>query len=106
MIGRIDTSDEYLATIFEKEVHALLENYSALIDIATVERPALLQALSQLRAAETRLRSFYSPDKKDAHVKKDGRYFVCRFCGYLSSGRPPEKCPICGAPTDAFREIQ
>ena len=105
LIGRVDTSDEYMTTIFENEVQALLEKYSELIDNATVERPALLHTLSQLRAAETRLRSFYSPDNKNVNVNKDASYFVCRFCGYLSINSPPEKCPICGAPSDAFQEI-
>ena len=105
LIGRVDKSDTYLATIFEEEVQAILANYSELIDNESIERPALLHAISQLRAAETRLRSFYSPDSKDVHVDKDAGYFVCRFCGYLAIDRAPEKCPVCGAPIDAFHEV-
>ena len=105
LIGRVDTSNEYITTVFEKEVQAILENYSEFIDNAAAERPALLHALSQLRAVETRLRSFYSQDSKDVHVDKDAGYFVCQFCGYLSIDRPPEKCPVCGAPIDAFQEV-
>ena len=106
LIGRVDTSDAYLTTIFEKEIEDILENYTELIENARIERPGLLHALSQLRAAETRLRSFFSPDSKDVTVTKDGGYFVCRFCGYLSIDRPPEKCPICSAPEDAFHEVE
>ena len=105
LVGRVDTSDEYIATIFAKELPAILEKYSAFIDCATAERPALLHALSQLRAAETRLRSFYSPDTGDVTVKEDSGYLVCGFCGYLSIDRAPEKCPICGAPFEAFDEV-
>ena len=105
LIGRVDTSNEYITTVFEKEVQAILENYSEFIDNAAAERPALLHALSQLRAAETRLRSFYSPENKAVNVNNDAEYFVCSFCGYLSTDSPPEKCPICGAPIDAFQEV-
>jgi rubrerythrin len=105
LIGRVDTSDAYLSSIFEEEVQTILENYSELINNAAAEKPALLHALLQLRAAETRLRSFYSRDSKDVHVDKDAGYFVCRFCGYLSIDSPPEKCPVCGAPMDAFHEV-
>jgi rubrerythrin len=105
LIGRVDTSGEYLTTVFEKEVQTILEKYSELIDYAADEKPALLHALSQLRAAETRLRSFYSPESKDVTVNKDAGYFVCSFCGYLSTDSPPEKCPICGASKDAFEEV-
>ena len=106
LIGRVDTSDEYQATIFEKEVQDILENYSELINNATIERPALLHALSQLRGAEARLRSFFSPDSKAVNVNKDAGYFVCKFCGYLSVDCPPKKCPICGASRDAFHEVK
>jgi rubrerythrin len=105
LIGRVDKSDAYLTTVFEKEVQAILEEYSKLIDTASADRPALLHALSQLRAAENRLRSFYSLDDKDVNVKENAAYFVCRFCGYLSVDRAPEKCPVCGAPMDAFDEV-
>jgi len=105
LIGKIDTSDEYLTTIFEKELQAILENYADLIANTAPERPALLHALKQLRAAETRLRSFYTQDSKDVTVDKDAGYFVCSFCGYVSTNNPPEKCPVCGAPKDAFHEV-
>ena len=105
LIGRVDTSAEYISTIFEKEVLDILENYSELIGCVPENRPALLHALKQLRAAETRLRSFYDNDSKDVKMDKDARYFVCSFCGYLSTGSPPEKCPLCTAPRDAFDQI-
>jgi rubrerythrin len=105
LIGRVDKSDEYLKTIFEKEMQALLDNYAELIDSASEERPALLNALRQLRAAETRLRSFYSQESGDIKTNKDAKYFVCKFCGYLGTDSPPEKCPICGAAKDAFNEV-
>ena len=105
LIGRVDTSDRYLKTIFEKEIPAILENYSELLDTAPAERPALIHMLSQLRAAENRLRSFYSQESKDVNVSKSARYFICRFCGYMGTNSPPEKCPICSASSDAFHEI-
>jgi rubrerythrin len=105
MIDKIDTSEEYVTTIFNEEVKAILENYSGLIDDATAERPGLLHAIKQLRAAETRLRSFYSQDTNDITVNEDAGYHVCRFCGYLSVDHAPEKCPICGASSNDFHEI-
>lgn len=31
--------------------------------------------------------------------------FVCTVCGYVHEGdTPPEKCPVCGAPADKFKE--
>ncbi len=90
MIGKVDTSDDYLKTIFEAEVQALLENYTELIENATVERPVLLHALSQLRAAETRLRSFYSRESQDVAVNKDSRYFCPSLLRLFKSRQPPK----------------
>ena len=105
LIGRVDKSDRYLETIFEEEVQELLESYTALIDNIPASRPALHHAVSQLKAAETRLRSFFSRDSKGVKVAGKTRYFVCRFCGYLSTDTPPEKCPICTAPLTTFEKI-
>lgn len=33
-------------------------------------------------------------------------YYVCGYCGHVHSGGAPEKCPVCGAPKSAFKEIQ
>jgi rubrerythrin len=105
-IGKIDTSDAYLKTIFEKEVPELLATYTELFENATAERPPFLHALSQLQSAETRMRAFYASDKKDVTINSKTRYFVCRFCGYLATDRQPEKCPICGASSEAFQETK
>ncbi len=35
------------------------------------------------------------------------RIFRCKVCGYEHLGEePPEVCPICGAPKDAFIEVK
>lgn len=106
LIGRIDKSDNYLETIFDNEVHELLQSYTELLDEIPASRPALHHAISQLKAAETRLRSFFSKDSKEVKVAGGTKYFVCKFCGYLSTDNPPEKCPICTAPRDSFTEIE
>jgi rubrerythrin len=32
--------------------------------------------------------------------------FKCTVCGYIYEGdEPPEVCPVCGAPKEAFEEI-
>ena len=30
--------------------------------------------------------------------------FVCQVCGHIEFNTPPEKCPICGAPKEKFKE--
>lgn len=105
LVGRIDRSDDYLETVFEQEVQGILESYSELIGNISESRPALHHAISQLKAAETRLRAFYDRGNRDVNADQDAKYFVCKFCGYLGTDSPPEKCPICTAPREAFLQI-
>ncbi|MEN8257633.1 MAG: rubredoxin-like domain-containing protein, partial [Thermodesulfobacteriota bacterium] len=103
--GQIDISDQYISTIFEKELEEIIEEYSeCLRDAQQEENKAMIQALSQLQAAERRIMSFYSKEKKGVKVKKKQKYFLCKFCGYLHIDKPPESCPICGAQKKDFRE--
>ena len=31
--------------------------------------------------------------------------FVCSVCGNTVLGKPPESCPVCGAPSEKFDEV-
>lgn len=32
-------------------------------------------------------------------------YFICNACGYLATGEPPERCPVCGAVQKSFSRV-
>jgi rubrerythrin len=32
-------------------------------------------------------------------------YHVCQVCGYIAEGQAPERCPVCSAPADQFRQV-
>ena len=104
--GQIDNSDQYISTVFEKEIEEIISQYSTeLKQVEQLEHRALTQALSQLRAAEKRIMSFYAKDTKDVASGKIKKYFVCQFCGYINTEKVPEICPICGASKNGFREV-
>ena len=104
--GQIDISDHYISTIFEEEIEQIVEEYTtSLSEAEKEENKALSQALSQLRAAERRILSFYSKETKEVTVNKTQKYFVCKFCGYIGTEKAPETCPICGASKQGFKEI-
>jgi len=106
MRGRIDKSEEYLSTIFEKEIQDNIDAYSEKIQEAEqAGMTSVVHALSQLRAAEKILLSFYNRQTKDVTIDKDMKYFVCRFCGYVSRNSAPEKCPICTADKERCNEV-
>lgn len=104
--GQIDNSDHYVSTIFGKEIEGIIGEYSEDLRKAEQEsNKAITQMLSQLRAAEKRIMSFYSKETKDIKTNNTQKYFVCQFCGYISMEKPPETCPICGASKSGFQEV-
>lgn len=104
--GKIDTSDQYVSTIFEKEIEEIISEYSESLSHAQKEdNKAMVQALSQLRAAEKRIMSFYSKENKEIKINKVQKYFVCQFCGHINTEKRPESCPICGANKNGFSEV-
>jgi rubrerythrin len=104
--GRIDLSENFLATIFNEELAEVLAEYESQLELARAAgNSALVSALTQLRKAETRLSSFYDRQRGRVAVADDQHYFVCPFCGYLATGKAPERCPVCGAAGESIREV-
>jgi rubrerythrin len=36
----------------------------------------------------------------------DESYFVCQVCGYTVARQAPDKCPICSATPDKFKQVE
>lgn len=105
--GQIDLSGDYLNTVFEQDIDSLLDRYIQDIEEVTQAGiPSIPQALTQLRAAERRIKSFYSKKTKDVRIKEDETLYVCNFCGYISVDNIPTSCPICSAEKKAFKQIE
>ena len=45
-------------------------------------------------------------DMKDGKPIADGTYYVCQVCGNTVRNDVPEKCPICGAVSKAFKKVE
>ena len=43
---------------------------------------------------------------KENRPLEDATYCVCQVCGNTVTGEPPDKCPICGAPLNAFKKVE
>ncbi len=37
---------------------------------------------------------------------EDEPYFVCQVCGNTVAGEAPERCPVCGATSKAFKKVE
>ena len=38
-------------------------------------------------------------------VQEEKPFFVCQVCGYTVEGAAPDKCPICQAPKERFKQV-
>lgn len=104
--GQIDLSEKYLATLFEKEIEDVIEQYAQ--DLSAAEKgdnQAILHALPQLLAVEKRIRAYFATEKGDVADDSDRAYHVCIFCGHINEEPLPDSCPVCGAARGSFREV-
>jgi rubrerythrin len=43
---------------------------------------------------------------KEGNQAADETYCVCQVCGNTVTGEAPEKCPVCGAASKAFKKVE
>lgn len=54
----------------------------------------------------TRLKRRSAGENEKGHIKKMAKKWKCVECGYIHEGEyPPDTCPVCYAPSDAFVEV-
>ncbi len=100
------TTEENLAASFASE-HGVAEvAYAEFVRAAEAEgdRAAVLH-FSQSRDVEESHGFLYKEAMSHLLAERETSYHVCRVCGYVVDGAPPEACPICGAKADRFGPV-
>lgn len=106
MRGKIGSTEENLEAAFQNEIKANVEEYPKLIkEAAEEENRNVLKALSQARDVESFHAELYKKALNDMVSDRETEYFVCQVCGYISEDEAPDKCPVCGAVTEKFRQV-
>jgi rubrerythrin len=104
--GKIGSTVENLETAFQKEIKANVEEYPKLIkDAAAEDQKAALKAFSQSRDVESRHAQLYKKAMNDMVAERETDYYVCQVCGFVNEDDAPEKCPICGAVKEKFKQV-
>jgi rubrerythrin len=102
----VKDTDTNLEDSFQREKSVSENEYPELIKDAEEngEKAAAL-TFSQARDAETFHAKLY--ERAIYHVIRDEvkAYHVCQVCGYVTSKKVRDKCPICGAPKEKFKII-
>ncbi len=99
--GKISAVEDHLATLLGAKQALAGEIYPQ-------AREAALQAGD--KSAEAALQQFRQVNANHAQRLKqlsagaDCSYYVCQVCGYIAAERIPDKCPVCGAVPERFKE--
>lgn len=103
----IRSTEENLAFSFEKETTINEVIYPQFIAEAEEEgERAAAVSFSYARDVEEGHAELYRKAMDHLLQDKVSAYYVCSVCGYTSDAVLPEECPICGASSQQFREIE
>jgi rubrerythrin len=68
------------------------------------EKAAAL-VFSQAQAVEKAHVELYKKALEHLIAERSTKYFVCKVCGHIVEGEPPEICPVCGASKSKFEKV-
>lgn len=104
--GSIRDTEANLELAFQKEKGVAGIEYGRMLREAEDEgeREAAL-AFSQAKDVEEGHAQLYKKALDHMIAQRETEYYLCTACGYVSDGKLPENCPICGAPKAKFEKI-
>ncbi|OGP63797.1 MAG: rubrerythrin [Deltaproteobacteria bacterium RBG_13_49_15] len=107
MRGKIGTTEENLKTAFENEIKANVEEYPALIKTASEDGLEVVKkAFSESRDVEDRHAQLYKKALNDLLSDRIASYYVCQICGYVAEDQTPQRCPVCSAISEKFKQTE
>ena len=102
--GSVGPTSENEITAFTEELPELLKDYQAMLLEAEKEgSKALETGFRHSSAVQRRNLDLYRQLKQK---DKAPEYFVCDFCGFVATGKPPDNCPVCTAPKNRFVKVE
>jgi rubrerythrin len=108
-LGAVKKTIDNLEAAIIGEGFELEEMYPAYQAVAALEgEQAAATTFQAALEAEKVHHGLYRRAKEAAEKGKDLEKFplqVCTMCGYTVEGEAPDKCPVCGAPKEKFKEF-
>jgi len=108
-LGGVKSTEENLQAAREGENFEIEEMYPAYKAVAELQKEnGALRSINFALSAEKLHRELYDNAKKELAEKKEvklDKIYICPVCGYTVVGEAPEKCPVCGAPKEMFKEF-
>jgi len=109
VMGGVKKTDENLQAAIEGEGFEFQEMYPKFLSQAEAEgnKPAVFSFKYALAVEEIHhgLYTEALSAVKSGSDLPEARIFVCGVCGNTVKGHAPDKCPVCGASKEQFKEV-
>ncbi|HDH98606.1 MAG TPA: rubrerythrin family protein [Deltaproteobacteria bacterium] len=106
VLGQVKSMAENLKQAIEGETHEFTNMYPAMIDAAKEEgNKAAELTFSYANQVEKVHADLYRKALDKLEALKETDYYVCAVCGYTCENEPPNRCPVCGAKSQAFYKV-
>ncbi len=105
MLGEIKDTETNLSESLARETKIAGVAYRDFI--ATAEQEANNNAalmFTWARDVEEVHAKLYEKALEHLLAEEEPTYYICAVCGFVSDGKIPDKCPVCGSPSQAFFE--
>ena len=109
VLGGIKSTKENIQAAVEGEHHEFTKMYPDFIEDAKAENNKDAErTFNYANEVEKIHHKLYETALEAVENGKDMEkqdIFICPVCGYTHEGKPPEKCPVCGATGKMFKKI-
>ncbi|MBC7130024.1 rubrerythrin family protein [Candidatus Bathyarchaeota archaeon] len=109
VLGMIKASSENLQAAIDGETYEVEEMYPAYNAVAKLQEEKGAERTTKWALEAEKIHAgMYQRAKQAVEGGKDlqiGSIYICSACGYTVEGAAPERCPICGAPKEKFKEF-
>lgn len=108
-LGIVKKTPENLQTGIDGETYEVEEMYPVFNNTAKFQNEkGAEQSTHYALEAEKIHMKMYQDAKTSAEKDKDidiKEIYICPICGFTHIGKPPEYCPVCGAPNSKFKKF-
>ena len=105
-LGGVKSTAENLKEAISGETHEFTEMYPAMIDDAKKDgSKAAERTFTYADKVEKVHAALYQKASDNLDTLAEADYYVCSVCGFTCENEPPDACPVCGAKSTAFFEV-
>lgn len=105
-LGGVKSTAENLQAAIDGETYEFTTMYPGFIKEAEEEAASQAKkAFYNANEAEKVHAGLYKKALAALESKSDIEYYLCTVCGYIHENGAPDKCPVCGAASKAFKNV-